>query len=180
MLTPNDILTFWFNEITPAQWWVKDLDFDHLIKERFLATHIQANKGELFEWRQSASGRLAEIVVLDQFSRNIYRDKPESFASDSLALCLAQEAIAAGADKLLSAPERTFLYMPFMHSESLIIHNIAVELYRSNGIKANLEFEIKHKKIIEQFGRYPHRNNILQRDSSAAEIEFLTQPDSSF
>ncbi len=123
---------------------------------------------------------MAEIIVLDQFSRNIFRDKPEAFASDALALALAQEAIAAKADEQLKPIERSFLYMPFMHSESLAIHEVAVGLFENNGIASNYDFEIKHKTIIERFGRYPHRNSILGRESTPEEIEFLTQPGSSF
>jgi uncharacterized protein (DUF924 family) len=176
----NDVLHFWFEEITESQWWVKDEALDQLIASRFVNIHSQANACELYTWRSTAKGRLAEIIVLDQFSRNIFRDKPEAFASDALALALAQEAIAAKADEQLSSIERSFLYMPYMHSESLAIHEVAVGLFENNGIASNYDFEIKHKAIIERFGRYPHRNNILGRESTPEEIEFLTQPDSSF
>jgi len=176
----NQIIQFWFNDIEPAKWWIKDVDFDQLIKTKFSELHQAANQCELFAWRETPQGRLSEIIVLDQFSRNMYRDKPQSFSSDPLALALAQEAIAVGADQKLTAIERSFLYMPFMHSESLKIHQQAVELYRANGIQANFEFEIKHKDIIEKFGRYPHRNKILNRVSTDMEIDFLTQPGSSF
>jgi uncharacterized protein (DUF924 family) len=123
---------------------------------------------------------LAEIIVFDQFSRNMFRDSPLSFANDSLALALSQEANSAGADQSFSKIQRSFLYMPFMHSESLIIHEIAIDLYKKNGIQTNLDFEIKHKDIIKRFGRYPHRNKILGRASTKAEIEFLKQPGSEF
>jgi uncharacterized protein (DUF924 family) len=176
----NDVLHFWFEEITESQWWVKDEVFDQLIASRFANIHSQANACELYTWRSKAKGRLAEIIVLDQFSRNIFRDKPEAFVSDTLALALAQEAIAAKADEQLSPIERSFLYMPFMHSESLAIHEVAVNLYENNGIASNYDFEIKHKAIIERFGRYPHRNSILGRESTPEEVEFLSQPDSSF
>lgn len=166
----NEVLQFWFEEIQPAQHWKKDPDFDQLITTRFSNIHASANHGELYEWRKSAQGRLAEIIVLDQFSRNMFRGKPESFASDVLALVMAQEAIAIGADNELTPAERAFLYMPFMHSESLIIHELAVPLFEKTS---NLEFELKHKSIIEQFGRYPHRNDILGRVSTEAEIEFM-------
>jgi len=174
------ILKFWFEEIEPAKWWAKDEAFDRLIRERFGAIHAQAARCELFEWRQDARGRLAEVIVLDQFSRNMFRGAPLAFASDPLALALAQEAIAARADAALSPVERSFLYLPFMHSESLAIHAVALTLYRSNGIQSNLDFEIKHKQIIERFGRYPHRNAILGRPSTHEELEFLKQPGSGF
>jgi uncharacterized protein (DUF924 family) len=176
----NDVLSFWFDEIEPSQWWVKDLDFDRLIQDKFLDLHKQANQCELFEWRTSAKGRLAEIIILDQFSRNIFRESPKAFESDQLALALSQEAISLGKHLELDDIERSFIYLPYMHSESLKIHDIAVELYTNNGIQSNLEFEIKHRDIIVKYGRYPHRNSILDRVSTAEELEFLNQPESSF
>lgn len=176
----NGILNFWFNELTPQQWWVKDDKLDAEIKHRFSAIHSKAARCELFDWRIAAKGRLAEIIILDQFSRNIFRDTPHAFANDSLALALAQEALAVDADKALSPNERSFLYLPFMHSESAAIHQIAVALYSAPGLENNLDFELKHQAIITRFGRYPHRNKILGRESTAEEIEFLKGPGSSF
>lgn len=118
--------------------------------------------------------------MLDQFSRNMFRNSPLSFAHDALSLALAQEAISVGADKSLNQAERSFLYMPFMHSESLKIHEIATRLFRDNGNQSSLDFELKHKAIIERFGHYPHRNSILGRESTVEEIEFLKQPGSGF
>ena len=179
-MTYQEILKFWFEEIEPKQWWVKDDAFDDLIIARYADIHSAAQSCELFGWRESAEGRLAEIIILDQFSRNMFRDKPESFASDALALALAQEAVSVAADAQLNSIQRNFLYMPFMHSESLVIHEVAVGLFEKNGLQSNLDFELKHKKIIERFGRYPHRNKILGRKSTQNEIEFLSKPGSSF
>jgi len=176
----QQILDFWFDEIDSALWWKKDDSFDALLVERFSDVYKQATRCELFEWRKQPEGRLAEIIVLDQFSRNMFRDTAEAFAYDAMSLTLSQEAIACGADLELKPQQRSFLYMPFMHSESLQIHEIAVELFRQEDMQNHLEFELSHKRIIEKFGRYPHRNMILGRTSSAEEIEFLTQPDSSF
>jgi len=176
----REILRFWFEETDPAKWWAKDETFDLSIRARFAEIHARATRCELFEWRAEARGRMAEIIVLDQFSRNMFRGSPLSFANDALALALAQEAIAARAEQALSPIERSFLYLPFMHSESPAIHAVAIELYRKNGIQGNLDFEIKHKQIIERFGRYPHRNAILGRQSTEEEIEFLKQPGSGF
>lgn len=176
----NDVLIFWFEELSPQQWWQKDDTLDQNIATKFTVLHQQASQCELFHWRESAKGRLAEIIVLDQFSRNMYRDTPKAFAQDSLALALSQQAIQLHANKALTPIERSFLYMPFMHSESLLIHKQACQLYKNNGIDNNYQFELQHFAIIEKFGRYPHRNNILNRQSSADEIEFLTQPNSSF
>ncbi len=174
------ILGFWFEETEPSQWWKKDEDFDRSLIQRFSDIHARAVRCELFDWRVSPRGRLAEIIVLDQFSRNMFRDSPLAFANDALALALAQESVSARADEALSPVQRSFLYMPYMHSESLKIHEIAVDLFRRNGIKGNLDFELKHKNIIERFGRYPHRNSILGRASTEDETEFLKQPGSGF
>ena len=122
MSTYDDVIRFWFDEISPQQWWIKDAAFDRMLTERFQTTLSSAFQGELYLWRQSAVGRLAEVLVLDQFSRNIYRDEAHAFLADPLALALAQEAVAVGADLQLDAAKRSFLYMPYMHSESLEIH----------------------------------------------------------
>lgn len=176
----REILRFWFEEIEPSQWWKKDENLDRLIVERFADIHRRATLCELYDWRKEAHGRLAEVIVLDQFSRNMYRNSSQCFAHDALALALAQEAIAVGADKSLSQAERSFLYMPFMHSESLQIHEIATKLFRDTGNQGSYDFELKHMAIIERYGRYPHRNSILGRQSTAEEIEFLKQPGSGF
>lgn len=179
-ITSQDIIDFWFNELEPKQWWVKDETLDKSIEKRFGAIHQSANACELAPWRHSAHGRLAEIIILDQFSRNIYRNTPKAFASDSLALCLAQHAISHNAQNELEDVERQFLYMPFMHSESAAIHQVAERLFNEPQVSNNKEFERRHKEIIDRFGRYPHRNAILGRDSTPEEIEFLKQPGSSF
>jgi uncharacterized protein (DUF924 family) len=171
----KEILKFWFEEIQPSQWWVKDEQLDQVIVERFADIHAKAIHCELYEWRNSAEGRLAEIIVLDQFSRNIYRESSLSFAYDSLALALSQEALLFAVDKKLSSAQRSFIYLPFMHSESIEIHKVAMSLYQKNGNQAHLDFEIKHKEIIENFGRYPHRNKVLGRVSTDKETEFLKQ-----
>ena len=120
------------------------------------------------------------MIVLDQFSRNIYRDDARAFAADPMALALAQQAVALGVDQSLPSAQRCFLYMPYMHSESRWVHERAVPLFESLGQPANLDFELKHKAIIDRFGRYPHRNALLGRESTAEELAFLEQPGSSF
>lgn len=176
----QEILDFWFEELTPQQWFKKDSGLDATITRRFSEVHRAASQCELYRWRHTPEGRLAEIIVLDQFSRNIFRDQPGAFAQDALALALAQEAVAQCADNQLNTAQRAFLYMPYMHSESLPIHDVAMELYDQPGLEFNLEFEVKHRDIIVEFGRYPHRNAILERQSTEAEIAFLKQPGSSF
>lgn len=174
------IIDFWFNEISPSQWWQKDDEFDALIQRRFADLHAQALAGELYLWRENALGSLAEIIVLDQFSRNIYRGLAASFTADPLALALAQVAIGKGFDQALNPAQRGFMYLPFMHSESAFIQQQAIALYEGLGNENQLEFAHKHKAIIDQFGRYPHRNAILGRQSTAQELAFLEQPNSSF
>jgi uncharacterized protein (DUF924 family) len=176
----QSVLQFWFEEISPAQWWKVDAEFDRLILNRFADLHRRAASSELFEWRAEPRGRLAEVIVLDQFSRNMYRGDRLAFAADILALALAQEAVAAKADGTLSPEERVFLYMPYMHSESRVIHEVAERLFKECGPKSNYDFELRHKAIIDRFGRYPHRNAVLGRQSTEEELEFLAQPGSSF
>lgn len=179
-MTPQDILTFWFDEATPEQHFKKDAVFDATIRERFVDIHAAAVRGELSTWRDTPAGRLAEIIVLDQFSRNLFRDDVRAFAADGMALVLAQEAIRAGADRDMPAGRRAFLYMPFMHSESPVIHAEAERLFRQPGLENNYQFELKHKAILDRFGRYPHRNAVLGRASTPEELAFLEQPGSSF
>ena len=176
----NTIIKFWFDEIDPKQWWVKNRDFDRLIADRYGDIHRQACHCELSQWRLSHLGRLAEIIIIDQFSRNIYRNSPAAFAHDSLALALSQEAVSRGADKAMDSDQKAFLYMPHMHSESLAIHDKAIKLFDQPGLEKNLDFEKQHRDIIVKFGRYPHRNHLLNRQSTDAEKAFLSRPGSSF
>jgi len=174
------VIDFWFVQLKPAQWWRDDSDLDHVIADRFGAVHARALRGELYQWRLQPLGRLAEIIVLDQFSRNIYRGTAQAYAADPMALALAQEAVAANAAATLEPHHKAFLYMPYMHSESREIHEIAVRLFSEFGLEASLDSELRHKAIIDRFGRYPHRNSILGRISSQQEGEFLKNPRPSF
>ncbi len=176
----QEVLEFWFNETPPELWFAKDEAFDNTIRERFGRLVEAASVCELDHWRNAPEGRLAEIILLDQFSRNIYRDTPQAFASDPLALALAQEAIASGAEAHLNAEQRHFLYMPFMHSESRRIHERATRLFTQLGNAEALRYQLEHQAIIERFGRYPHRNAILGRTSTPNELAFLEEPGSSF
>jgi uncharacterized protein (DUF924 family) len=176
----QDILEFWFVELSGPQRFAKDPAMDKVIRERFGTVLQAASRGELFTWRTTPQGRLAEIVVLDQFSRNIWRDTPAAFAQDAQALALAQELVASGQDYVLEPARRSFAYMPYMHSESPLIHAQAMALFAQPGMEGTLDFERRHKATIDQFGRFPHRNAILGRVSTPQELEFLAQPGSSF
>ena len=176
----EEIINFWFNELTPQQRFQKDEKFDDLLSKKFGNLLQSAAMCELYEWRDHPPGRLAEIIILDQFSRNIYRDRAESFAQDALALALSQQAHKLEDAKHLTADQTVFLYMPYMHSESKLIHVQAEKIFQNVGVESVYEYELKHKAIIDRFGRYPHRNKILGRSSTDEEIEFLKSPGSSF
>ena len=176
----ESVLHFWFVETAPAAWWKADPAFDAGLIERFAALHTAATAGELFGWRSTPGGRLAEVIVLDQFSRNMFRGTPRAFASDPMALVLSQEAVALACDLALPAPQRAFLYMPYMHSESRLVHAAAERLFASPELADSHEFELRHKAVIDRFGRFPHRNAALGRPSTAEELEFLRQPGSHF
>ena len=178
--TPQAILDFWFVETSPKQWWTRSDAFDQLIRSRFAPLHGVAASSGLASWRTTASGRLAEIIVLDQFSRNIYRDLPQAFATDEMAISLAQSAVVVGADQEHDAARRGFMYMPYIHSESAQFHELAVRLFSAPGLEESLASELRHKRIIDRFGRYPHRNAVLGRRSTPEEILFLQSPGSSF
>lgn len=179
-MSAREVIEFLFEEIEPKQRFKKDPAFDALISERFADVHEQASKGLLYTWREHPLDALAEIIVLDQFSRNMFRDSPGAFAYDTLALVLAQEAVRRKLDAELEDRYKSFLYMPFMHSESKEIHEIAIYLFDQPGLEDNFNFEVKHKEIIDRFDRYPHRNEILGRESTPEELEFLAQPGSGF
>ena len=176
----HTVLRYWFEELTPRQHFVKDATLDEAMRARFGSTLEAAARCELFGWRSTPQGRLAEIIVLDQFSRNLYRDKPQAFAQDAQALVLAQELVASRQDHSLPLQQRNFAYMSYMHSESALVHAQAVVLFAQPGLEDNLDYELRHKAIIDRFGRYPHRNAVLGRTSTAEELVFLGEPGSSF
>ncbi|OOF58662.1 DUF924 family protein [Rodentibacter myodis] len=180
MMSYQSVLDFWFSEQTKPFWFAKSEEFDRQIREQFYAVWQQAAQAELSHWRESLKGRLAEIIVLDQFSRNLHRNSPLAFAQDNMAVALTQEAIKQPEFPLMTVSERHFMLMPLMHSESKVIHAEAARLFEKYCPPETLDFELKHKVIIDRFGRYPHRNEVLGRESTAEEIEFLTQPGSSF
>lgn len=176
----QEVLDFWFAPENKEKHFIKDEAFDEQIRQCFLQTHTLAHEGKLTSWRETPEGRLAEIIVLDQFSRNMFRDTPKCFVFDALALELSLKAIKNNVQDQLTIEQKAFLYMPLMHSESKEMHEKAVELYNAPGLENNYKFELMHKKIIDRFGRYPHRNEILGRVSTAEEKQFLKSPGSRF
>lgn len=166
----QEILDFWFLTLKPTDWYTKSDELDALIREKFEHTYRRVSAGEMSSWRDTPEGRLAEIIVLDQFTRNMFRGTPAAFSSDAVALVLAQEAVRSGADLAIDEARRPFVYMPYMHSESATIHEQAISLFAGTD---NYKFELEHKEIIDRFGRYPSRNAILGRSSTPAEVEWL-------
>lgn len=178
--TPDTVLDFWFKELTPKQWFVKDPELDDTITKRFASLHLALSRQVPSEWRASAEARLALVIVLDQFPRNMYRGSPLAFATDTLALNAAKAALAVGADANVSEHRRIFFYLPFEHAENLADQNRAVALCEALGNAEYLDYARQHQVIIERFGRFPHRNAILGRTSTAEEEAYLAQPGAGF
>ena len=174
-ITPQDILTFWFEEISEKHWWVGSKAFDETVESRFGEYLPSAELGEFWHWRVTPQGRLAEILMLDQFTRQIYRGSARAYASDTMAVALAQEAVQAKAHLALEPRRRKFLIMPFMHCESLVIHDWSLPLWEGLDDPDSMKFELGHRKVIERFGRYPTRNTVLGRISTDEEIRYLSE-----
>lgn len=174
------VLEFWFDQENKSKRFKKDDDFDKEIYDKFHHMWLDACEGLLSNWRKTIKGRLAEIIVLDQFSRNLCREKPDAFTQDKMALVLSQEAIKNPEFESLSQEEKKFIIMPFMHSESREIQKQSVELFEELGEEESIKYAYKHKEIIDKFGRYPHRNKAMNRKSTTEELEFLKEPGSSF
>lgn len=179
-MTYKDVLDFWYKPENKSKWFLKDEEFDKELREKFYDTWLKGCQGLLWDWRDTLRGRLAEIIVLDQFSRNLCRGKSSSFTQDKMALVLAQEAIKKDGFYKMTKEERKFLLMPFMHSESKKIHEKSIILFKELGDSGSTDYAYKHKEVIDKFGRYPHRNQVMGRVSSQEEIEFLKRPGSSF
>ena len=198
------ILQFWFEGVKDTdtfdksknpfkKWFIKDKKFDDEICLSFEADLIKASNGKYVNWEATVEGRLALILLFDQFSRNMYRESPLMFAFDDLALDLSQRSIGESVDKKLSLVQRVFLYLPLMHAEDLIMQDLCVakmkEMIEESKKKCppnthyfqyTLEYAYRHHNIIKEFGRFPHRNEILQRVSTPEEMEFLKTKGSSF
>jgi uncharacterized protein (DUF924 family) len=169
----REVYDFWFKKHGKKDWFGKSAKFDAAIRRKFLSTYWEIARGEHADWRTTPKGRLSEIIVLDQFARQMFRGEAQAFLFDPLALALAQEAIRSGADKALKETERFFIYLPFMHSESKKIQKESVRLFKKLGDKEALWYARDHKKVIDRFGRFPHRNAARGWKSTPAEKSFM-------
>ena len=175
MRTAEDVIRFWFVEHGPDDWFGGKAEFDAALAAEFAATHPRVALGEAWEWRKTPEGRLAEIIVLDQFSRQLHRGSAEAFAQDKMALVLAQEMVAQGLDTAMSLFERMFILLPFMHSESVVIQTESMRLHEALGDEKGLDFAAKHRDCIMRFGRYPFRNKALGRESTPEELTYMEE-----
>jgi uncharacterized protein (DUF924 family) len=173
MYYPADVLHFWFVTHNEADWFGAKPEFDAELARNFTDTHAWVAAGNAASWRTSPSGRLAEIIVLDQFSRQLYRKRPEAFASDPLALSLARELVQTGGDLTLEPRRRMFAYLPFMHAEDLAVHAEAAPIFARFGDESFSDFERRHVETLQRFGRYPYRNEALGRLSTPEELEYM-------
>ena len=177
---PDAVFAFWFEELEQKHWWQKNDEVDHEIARRFGPTHLALAGNIPQEWWASAVSVLALIIVLDQFPRNMYRGTPLAFATDCLALREAKAAIDAGLDRLVTEDRRLFFYMPFEHSEDLSDQDRCVDLFSQLGNEDYIDFAHKHREVIAEFDRFPHRNAILARESTAEEKTYLSKPGAGF
>jgi uncharacterized protein (DUF924 family) len=171
-VTAAEIVSFW-REAGPERWFEKDDDFDSTIRSRFLAAHEAAARGELAAFEDSAEGALALVILLDQFPRNMFRGSARAFATDAQARAVADRALARGFDQATDETMRPFFYLPFMHSELIADQDRCVQLYAALGDAEQLQYATTHRDIVAKFGRFPHRNRVMGRDTSPAEQEFL-------
>ncbi len=170
---PKNIIDFWFADDTRKLWFNSTTAFDQRLRESYLETWKQASAGELDHWMQSADGCLALVIVLDQFPLNMFRNQAQSYATEAQSREVARLAIERKFDQTLDADRKAFLYMPFMHSENLEDQELALELFEQPGLESNLRFAHHHRDIVAKFGRFPHRNEALNRKSSEAELAYL-------
>jgi uncharacterized protein (DUF924 family) len=180
MQSPEDVLKFWFEQHGPDDWFGGKPEFDAELRAHFAATHEAVAKGEGFVWRTSAEGRLAEVIVLDQFSRQLYRGSPRAFAQDGMALVLAQEIVALGLDTALPPTRRLFAYMPYQHAESLVIQAQSLRLFQSLGDPKMMDYARAHFEVIQRFGRFCKRNAVLGRESTPEELAYIGESDRVF
>jgi uncharacterized protein (DUF924 family) len=174
MRTANDVIRFWFVDHDKDDWFGAKPEFDAALAAEFSETQQRVAQGEAWQWRETPEGRLAELIVLDQFSRQLHRGSAEAFAQDRMAVALAQEAVAAGADQAIAMERRMFLFMPYMHSESLVIQEEGVKHFAQFG-EDMLAFMVGHRDTVARFGRFPFRNKALGRQSTPDEIAYMAE-----
>lgn len=180
MKTYKDVLEFWFDEKHIPLHFAEEKDFDEKIKKEFLETWKRAKEGLLVNWRENIYGRLAEIIVLDQFSRNLFREDIRTYTQDKMAIALAQEALKCEDYNNLDSKEKKFILLPFMHSESTELHDWSYKYYEDLDDENTLYFEDKHREILDRFGRYPYQNEDLNRESTEEEKKWLEEKDGDF
>lgn len=167
------ILDFWFSDIARSKWFASTPEFDQQIRDQFELVWQQASRGELDGWAETADGALALAIVLDQLPLNMYRGEALSFSTEAKAIAISKRAIKAGLDKALPQDKLAFLYMPLMHSEDIEDQKLSVQMFDAAGLTENARFARHHMDLIERFRRFPHRNEILGRESTAEEVEYL-------
>jgi uncharacterized protein (DUF924 family) len=175
-MTPRDIIDFWFSARIRPRWFASTSELDEEIRQRYRSLWARAAQGQLDAWRTTPEGSLALAIVLDQFPLNMLRGLPESFSTEAQAVAVALQAVGQGQDRRLAIEQRPFLYMPLMHSEDRAHQALSVQLFDQPGLEENLKFARHHQQLILEFGRFPHRNAILGRPSTPAEVAYLNSP----
>lgn len=178
--TKEEVLAFWFDEISPEQWFKKDENFDAMLTNRAGTIVSKALNGQIDSWAETADGATALVIVLDQFTRNIFRDTPQSFSGDEMALVVSLKSVNSNWFAELPNMHKHFLLMPMMHSEDILVQEKSLRLFEMHTNELTHEYAVKHRDIVAKFDRFPHRNVILGRPSTPEELEFLKQPGSSF
>ena len=177
---PQEVVGYWCETLTKKDWFQSTPDLDTRIHEQFAATHLALSREVTPEWRASPEARLAAIIVLDQFPRNMYRASPMAFATDWIAVRVARLALEAGADKAVDYGRRHFFYMPFEHSEALADQDLCVALFEAHGDEMYLDYAVRHRDVVAEYGRFPHRNGFLGRVSTPHEAVYLAEPGAGF
>ncbi|WLR91045.1 DUF924 family protein [Shinella zoogloeoides] len=177
---PEEVVGYWCETLTAKDWWQSTPELDQRVRDQFAETHLALSRDVAPEWRASPEARLAAIIVLDQFPRNMYRASPMAFSTDWIARREARLALEAGADRLVDYGRRHFFYMPFEHSETLADQDLSVSLFEAHGDEMYLDYAMRHRDVIAEYGRFPHRNAFLGRVSTPEEEAYLAEPGAGF
>lgn len=176
-MTPRQIIDFWFSPEVRPHWFESTPELDRLILERFESLLLLAAQGAMEDWAETGLGALGLCILLDQFPLNMYRGQPRSLETEQQAVAVAKAAVEAGLDRELTDSQKAFLYLPLMHSESMADQELSVKLFEAAGLEQNASFARHHRDLIRRFGRFPHRNAILGRESTADELAYLSSPE---